>query len=245
MKSFSRKREDLYPHRNTFLLSVLFMFLAHPIVSEATCTPPYDATKFRAVLDDSKLQRHGSKTVVACGGDYSDYCKYPNFTLDSGTYMQFYQHESGKRTELRQCDEWNVESSSSKKLNANVKVFQGLSGIKEFTYAQIHEAGGTGPMVRMAWHNSKYGYTDYLFAAVRTRPGTSVTHYPIAPRLSGFFDLELNVQNSRLIIKYNGITKVDVGVSAYNGKNMYFKAGVYNQSKGAAKVQFNTLSYTN
>jgi hypothetical protein len=91
-------------------------------------------------------------------------------------------------------------------------------------------------------------FEDYIWAVVRRSSGASSDYdkIPLLPRPSGFFKAEIKIQGYLLRVRINDVTAgewyEDV-MEDWDGLGMYFKAGVYLQDVGSAKVQFRKLNY--
>jgi len=235
------------PQRLGFATAIIALACVAAPTSSAG-SAPYDLTKFRSVLDDSKLQGPTSATLISQGnfaGQYFD----PEFVLVSNQYMKFSRTDwntSGRRTELRQMNEWRTSDSSANKMIGEVKIFK-PSGMNECTFMQIHDSGSAPnkPLIRLVWHGERSGISDGIWAVVRNGAGSSASYTKthIAPRSSTFEKYEIRVQNNTLKVKLNGVTKISTDVSYWEDLDSYFKAGVYNQGPGSSKVQFRKLRY--
>lgn len=225
------------------VLALLFLVLN--ACSLEAYEAPYDLSKFRSVLDDSKLQAPESGTAVAQGNFANFGAEY--FYLSSGRYMTFVMDGDSKRSELRQMIEWKTSTSSYRKMIGDVKVFTPTtSSLNQFTFMQIHDSEDTPnkPLIRLLWHRERDGQSKYLWAVVRTSVSSSTYEWTkLIKAPSGFFKAEIKVLSNVMKVKINGVEYLNKNVGYWSSLSSYFKAGVYLQDPGEAKVQFDTLKF--
>ena len=190
---------------------------------------PYDLEKFRSVLDDSKLQAPKSSPTLIKQGKFAGASNEYFFLDPTGQYMTFTVEGTSCRSELRQLSgDWDTASKTPQRMIARVKVFAAQDKSPErFTFLQIHDKknGDTGlnkPLLRVTSHDQRQGKQDHLWAAIRipkdfdkpiSLSNLAGKHLDLGPRPKGFFDAEVRVQNSKMIVTINGQTKVDMDVS--------------------------------
>ncbi len=213
---------------------------------------PYSKNKFKDILNISKLQAPNSKYNSRWSTKYGDFKQFENryFYLTDNKYMVFQMCEKKnihKRSELRVRDEWKVSSKKAQILEARVKIFS-LNETKEFTFLQIH-ADATlknnsiinKPLLRIVWKRKN----NHIWAIIRNNNDTDSCSYKkvdmgLLP--NGFFNIKIEVQNSKINIWINKNKKVNnMNVSYWKKYYNYFKAGVYLQDIGCAKVLFDKL----
>lgn len=225
---------------STLVCLFFTLFTAH------AASDPWSQSKFRPVLQDSKLQAPTSSPAAVSRGNFPGFSA-SYFKLVQDRYMQFEMTGKGKRSELRQEVEWKTSSSSSKKIIGNLKIFNpSTSSLNQFTFMQIHDSGSSPnkPLVRLVWLRNRNGIQDHLWCIRRTSVNNNTYEYTnLGPRPGGFFKCEILVVNNQLRVKINDTTKVNKNVSYWANLNSYYKAGVYLQDEGTAKVQFDTLRY--
>ena len=220
---------------------------------------PYDLEKFRPVLDDSKLQAPTSSPALIRQGDFAGASNQYFFLDETGQYMTFTVTGDGNRSELRQeSGEWDTSTGTPRRISARVEVFEPEdTGLEQFTFLQIHDTTNdpgslNKPLIRITRRGDYRSTQDHLWAHIRTPADFSqpisldnlaTLNIDLGPRPEGFFDADIQVQDSQLKVWINGENKVDVDVSYWDGLNNYFKAGVYNQDPGTSIVQFDTLQY--
>jgi len=226
-----------------FLFFVTFLF-AHDA--------PYSLEKFRSVLDISKLQApYSSYNPLYCR-KYGDFEYYSNqyFYLQDSQYMVFYMCGYHNRSELRFKHIWKVDTATEKIMEAQVKLFP-LNQKREFTFLQIH-ADSTlkdkpvinKPLLRIVWYKELHNRYNHLWAVVRLSGDVNVQSYQkidLGEMPKGFFDVKISVLKNRLKIYLNDLKTVDMDVRYWDKYYNYFKAGVYLQDEGCAKVLFNKL----
>ena len=216
------------------------------------CNTPYSLEKFKEILNISKLQApksHYNPLYSTKYGEFKDVCnKY--FYLQDNKYMAFFICGKKHRSELRFKNDWSVADTNAHIIEARVKLFP-LNEQREFTFLQIH-ADSTlknkpiinKPLLRIVWYKSLRGKKNHLWAVIRTCDNPNVMCYEkidLGKMPKDFFDVKIEVKNSRLKIWINGKLKVDKNVSYWNKFLNYFKAGVYLQDEGCAKVLFDKL----
>jgi len=240
------------------LLSLTFAAVAQGQGKDSSA--PYDLKKFRAVLDDSKLQAPKSSPTKINQGKFKGASNEYFFLDKTGQYMTFTVAGDKNRSELRQVSgDWDTASKSPQRMIARVKVFVPEDKqLEQFTFIQIHDKknGSKGlnkPLLRITRRGNYRRKRDHLWAAIRTPKNSSKPislknlsgqHIDLGPRPKDFFDIEVRVQNSRMIITLDGQKKVDVDVAYWDGLDNYYKAGVYNQDSGRSKVEFESLRFT-
>jgi len=207
---------------------------------------PYSLARFQPVLDDSKLQAPDSSTARAQGDFFGFHDSF--FRLDSrGKYLTFEMEGDSHRSELRQMNEWQTSSLTWQKMIGEVKLFYPqTSSLNQYTFMQIHDSGSypNKPLIRLHWQRNRNDLPDHLWAVVRL--SVSEKNYlwvNLGPRPGSFFKSEIKVKNNIMRVRINGITMLDMDVSYWDGLSNYFKAGVYLQDAGKAKVQFKSLKY--
>lgn len=218
------------------------------------CNTPYSLDKFKGVLNISKLQAPYSKyDPLYCVkyGKFKDVCnKY--FYLQDNKYMAFFMCQDDesehKRSELRFKDDFKVSENHT--LEARLKIFP-LNQDREFTFLQIH-ADSTlknlptinKPLLRITWWRELHNIYNHLWAVIRLGSGkfSRYAKIDLGKKPKDFFDVTIRVKNSKLSIWINGENKIDnFDVSYWNKYYNYFKAGVYLQGVGCAKVLFDKL----
>ena len=234
----------LVPHMMTSLRACTLMLVL--CGSAQAHEAPYNLSKFQSVLDDSKLQAPNSGTACA-QGDFSGYADW-FFRLDSTSqYMTFEMDGDKSRSELRQMEEWTTGTTSWRKMIGEVKVFYPTtSSLEQFTWMQIHDSTSLNkPLIRLTWRRYAYGQQDHLWAVVRDSANSSSSYswFDLGARPSGFVKAEIKVKNNNLRVRIDSVTLVDIDVSYWDGLSGYYKAGVYLQDPGTAKVQFKSLKY--
>ncbi len=212
--------------------------------------PPYDVARFRPVLDASKLQAPTSSTACPQGefDGFADWFFY--LYVGNDTYMTFKMSGDSCRSELRQMEEWKTSTTSWRKMIGDVRVFYPTDdSLNQFTWMQIHDSSVEVnlPLIRLVWLRSRGDILDHLWAYVRksvTEPIYDVVD--LGPRPDGFFHAEVKVLNNKLRVLIDYVAKIEnMDVSYWQDLNNYFKAGVYLQDDGTAKVQFKNLNYYN
>ena len=221
---------------------------------------PYDLEKFRSVLDDSKLQAPKSSPTKITHGEFEGESNEYFFLDKTGKYMTFTIVDSKNRSELRQITgDWDTSTEKPQRMIARLKVFVPEDKrLEQYTFLQIHDKqeGSKGlnkPLLRVTRRGNHRDTQDHLWAAIRipknyeqplSLKNLATKHVDLGPRPEGFFDAEVRVQESRMMVSINGETKIDMDVAYWNGLDNYFKAGVYNQGPGRSKVEFESLRFS-
>ena len=221
-----------------FSLIFLFVFLF-------SWNYPYALDKFKPVLNISKLQASKSSYNTLYSRHYRDFQNYSNryFYLQDNSYMVFYMCGSHNRSELRFKNDWLVNTTTPKVLEAEVKLFP-LNEKREFTFLQIH-ADDTlinKPLLRIVWLKVYHYKKNHIFAVIRKSLKENIyekVDLGLMPK--SFFNIKVVVFKNRLKIYLNNKLKVNEDVSYWQKYKNYFKAGVYLQDIGCAKVLFNKL----
>jgi hypothetical protein len=211
---------------------------------------PYSLDKFKPVLNISKLRAPTSEYDPKYSTHYGNfegvYNKY--FYLENNRYMTFYMCENDesehKRSELRFRNDFKVRENHY--LKARVKILP-LSEEKEFTFLQIHADANydntpNKPLLRIAWRKKYNGVKNHLWAVIRLSPNKAeYLKVDLGKRPEKFFDIVIKINNLKLYVFFNGQKKVDINVKYWSKYYNYFKAGVYLQGRGCAKVLFDKL----
>lgn len=239
---------------------VVGVVAAMPTASQAQDQKvPYDLGKFRPVLDASKLQAPTSSPTMINRGKFEGASNEYFFLDPTGQYMTFTVSGDSKRAELRQLSgEWDTASSMPQRVTARLRVFKPETPeLEQFTFLQIHDTTNdpgslNKPLIRITRRGDYRKTQDHLWAAIRTpkdfdQPisldNLATLNIDLGPRPEGFFDAEIRVHNSQLLVTIDGKTVVDLDVSYWDGLQNYFKAGVYNQDPGTSVVQFEALRF--
>jgi len=213
---------------------------------------PYSLDKFKSVLDISKLQAPKSSYDPLYSRHYGDFQYYSNkyFYLQDNKYMVFYMCGDHNRSELRFKNDWSVNTNTPKILEAEVKLFP-LNAKREFTFLQIH-ADSTlknkpiikKPLLRIVWYKNLHNKHNHIWAVIRQSGDVNINKYlkiDLGLMPKSFFDVKIVVYNNILKIYVNNKLKINKDVSYWQKYKNYFKAGVYLQDIGCAKVLFDKL----
>jgi len=226
------------------LLSVITLLYCHD--------SPYSLEKFVPILKITKLQAPKSKYNPLYSVKQGNFAYYENryFYLQDNKYMTFYMCGYKNRSELREVNDWKVNSETPLVLNAKVKIFP-LNAKREFTFLQIH-ADSTlknsinKPLLRIVWKKELHNLHNHIWAVIRTSANIYKQKYKkvdlgLMPK--EFFNVKITVANSKLNILINNHTLIkNFDISYWDKYYNYFKAGVYLQDEGCAKVLFDKLT---
>jgi len=234
------------------MIGVRFLILAIATLLFAHDSP-YSLKKFRPVLKISKLQAPKSAYDPLYSRGYGDFEYFSNeyFYLQDRNFMVFYMCDNHNRSELRFKNDWKVDTKTPKILEAEVKLFP-LNQSREFTFLQIH-ADSTlkcaptinKPLLRIVWYKRLRKKSSHLWAIVMKNTDVKNSVYEkidLGEMPRGFFKVKIVVQNDKLKVYLNDILKLKLDVSYWDKYQNYFKAGVYLQDSGCAKVLFKTLT---
>jgi len=229
-------------------LSLAALLFAAALAHDA----PYSLQKFRPALDGAKLQAPVSAYDPRYSIRYGDFAYRANryFYLQDGSYMTFLMCGAKNRSELRRRSEWPVTTSEPKRIEARLRPFA-LDAKREFTFLQIHDTGteANKPLLRVVWRKKYRGKKDHLWAIIRLSDDRRSSEYEkvdlgAAPKGERWADLAVEVRQGRMKVWRDGRLFVDKDVTYWRSAHNYFKAGVYLQDEGCAKVLFNKLSFT-
>ncbi|MGJ8639385.1 MAG: polysaccharide lyase family 7 protein [Opitutaceae bacterium] len=227
------------------LIATLATTLAAPAFVYAVA--PSTQSKFLNALGASKLQYPDSATdadaaALLAGHDEA------YFTLADTDKMEFTQAVDDMRTELRNLNNWNV-NTTVQTAHANVSV-ESQAG-EEITIMQIHDDANTGigtgpnkPLLRIYRSNSD----GKAYAIIKSDNG-GVNNLPLVDlgtmNTGTYYDIDVTVDNGTLTVNFGGAGTPQVNaidVSYWNFPS-YWKAGLYLQDPGAATVRFNELTW--
>ncbi|WP_457563118.1 polysaccharide lyase family 7 protein [Caminibacter pacificus] len=228
---------------------VIFFFFVTLLLAHDS---PYSLDKFKPVLGISKLQAPQSSYNPLYSRKYGDFADYSNryFYLQDDKYMVFYMCGNHNRSELRFKNTWKVDTESEKTLKAEVKLFP-LNEKKEFTFLQIHTDGTlkkvitiNKPLLRIVWYKKLRGKKNHIWAVIRLGDDIFSRYQKIDLGVmpKSFFDVKISVYKNVMKIFVNGVEKVNINVGYWAKYYNYFKAGVYLQDDGCAKVLFKNLT---
>ncbi len=218
------------------------LLLAHDV--------PYSQEKFQDILNVSKLQAPKSSFDALYSVKYGNFADYSNkyFYLQDGKYMVFFMCGKKHRSELRMKKEWRVDTKKSISMQARVKLFP-LNAKREFTFLQIHADSNlrnsiNKPLLRIAWMKELHNLKNHIWAVIRKSPNVYKQSYEkvdlgLMPK--EFFDIKIVVKTNKLNIIVDSTKKYNFDISYWNRYYNYFKAGVYLQDDGCAKVLFDKL----
>ena len=204
-------------------------------------TPPYNDSRYRRILDVAKLQYPNSGTRIE-EGDFQGESVTNRFYL-RGSVMTFSSVGSGRRCELRLEYEFRPNSGTNRIYGRVRPRKPETSSMDQFTFMQLHEYRGDGPVCRMAWRRSRSGIKDHVWAAVRTRPGRDPEHFDFGPRSSSFQNFEMRTSGGKLRVRYGSRTRT-FDISDYNSRDLYWKLGAYNQDSGTSVAEFSSARHS-
>ena len=230
--------------RSLFVLTLLAAVMGTGSLATqaaANDTPPYDASKFRSVLDAAKLQYPNSNTAIR-QGDMEDSAVRDRFYL-RGSIMTFVSSGDDKRCEVRLEYEFRPNRGTNRLYGRVRPKVPTSSSMDQFTFMQMHEYRGDGPCCRVVWLRERDGKSSHIWAIIRDRPGDRPDYFDLGPRQSRFQDFEMKTNRGNLTVQY-GSRSITTSVSGYNNRNMYWKAGAYNQDSGTSKTEYSQLRFS-
>ncbi|CAN8062191.1 unnamed protein product [Agarophyton chilense] len=201
-------------------------------------TAPGTQSKFRHVIERSKLQSPDSSPAVPKPFKEADSCFY----LDNNDDMVFKMKGEKKRTELRQMttdgekSAWKV--SGSEKMTAELSIPEQESGIDELTFLQVH--CDVKPALRISWMREFRGEQDAIVAILRLNADDDgeIEKYYLGKRSSSMKNYEVLVEDSKIYVSIDGknVGPSPMEASFWISYSCYFKAGVYiiHESDGSA-----------
>jgi hypothetical protein len=189
-------------------------------------------------------------------GEFGEDNNNGNYYLSANGYLTFevseWQDVKSKRIELRDVNEWGIDSNTRKHMEGKVKFAKPEGDIDEITWMQMHHKHtGAKPFVRLVWKENKNDHYDGLWAVIRDndKPNNAKWFY-LGERPNSFFTTMISIENGKVTIEVaNSQHTQDVPLYWKDQRN-YFKAGLYfsGQSKSKtrdASVQFEVLNITN
>jgi len=211
---------------------------------------PYSQQKFQSVLDKAKLQAPLSKYDPKYSVKYGQFKNYYNkFFYLKDNNMVFFMCKNHHRSELRFKDEWQVSTKTPKILEVKVKILP-LTEKKEFTFLQIHPNGNVypymnKPLLRIVWYKNLRHRKNHIWAVIKNTNNANDKKYlkiDLGKNPKQFFNVKIEVKNSKLNIWLNNIKKINnFDLEYWDGYRNYFKLGVYLQDNGCAKTMFNQI----
>ena len=222
--------------------TILFTFF----ISLFAYDSPYSLDKFHQILDISKLQAPTSHYNPKYSVKYGEFKNYANkfFYLKDNKYMVFFMCGKKNRSELRLHQDFKVNTKKAFSLNVKVKIFP--ISAKEFTFLQIHTETKNSinkPLLRIAWRKNYHHLKNHIWAIIRKSAKINKQKYQkvdLGKISNRFFDVNIKVKNNKLFLNFDNKKYVfDVSYWKYNN---YFKAGVYLQTNGCAKVYFDKIN---
>lgn len=195
-----------------------------------------------------KLQIPGPKEINPIGSYTSKYFYYENgamvFWVDSSETGAT-KNSTYVRSELRELinpsnDNVNWPVKGAHTMTADLLA---MTTTSQLTVLQIHgitKSGGSAPpLLRVALMNGD------LYAWLKGNNSGSKTYKILLQKgIQGRFAVEVKVENYRVKIKVNGVSKMDRSISFWKYYN-YFKAGNYPQAhEGISTVRFYSLNVT-
>jgi len=214
------------------------------------CNTPYSLNKFKPVLNISKLQAPYSKYNPLFSvkyGKFKDIC-HQFFNLQDNEYMIFYMCQedvsSHRRSELRVKNEFSVSTKIPKILTAKLKILP-LNQSREFTFLQIHTDHAINkPLLRVVWMRNYHNIYNHIWAVIKlgNKKNSPYKKIDLGRVPVDFFNIRIIIKQSKLNLFINSKKIINnFDVSYWNKFKNYFKAGVYLQGVGCAKVLFDDL----
>jgi len=217
---------------------------------------PYRLKQFQEILKKTKLQAPTSHYDPRWSTKYGKFQYVSNryFYLQDNSYMTFAVCGLKNRSELREREDWKVSTKKKRVLTAELYLFP-LNSNKEFTFLQIHadpnfqtnadeEKSINKPLLRITWWKNLHRTKDHLWAVIRTSADAYEQKYvkiDLGKRKEKFTKFRISIQNSTLKVFQDGELKINMDVHYWDKQWNYFKAGVYMQDEGCAKVLFKKL----
>ncbi|WP_185148292.1 polysaccharide lyase family 7 protein, partial [Marinoscillum furvescens] len=225
-----------------FLCLTFLLLCCCGFISQAqTYNAPYDIPRFQDFIGECKLQAPTSSTEATNSELKAGYTS-SWFYVVNGDKVAFNQSGSKQRTELRDLRNWDL-TQADQSLFGKIDIVQ--QTCDQVTVMQIHDDANVGsgpnkPLLRIYKHNAK-SPTNHIWAAIKTdNGGSNTTHIDLGADPGGYFTCHIKLENSRLIIDYEGVEKVNMDVSFWSFPS-YWKAGVYLQDNGEATAHFDEL----
>ncbi|WP_221413320.1 polysaccharide lyase family 7 protein [Marinoscillum sp. 108] len=192
-------------------------------------------------MGECKLQAPTSSTM-ATQSDIINGFTNSNFYVADGDKVAFNQSGGSQRTELRDLRNWDL-TVNDQQLFGRIDIVQ--QTCDQVTVMQIHDDANAGngpnkPLLRIYKHQTK-SPVNHIWAAIKTDAGgQATTHIDLGADPGGYFDCEIQLVGGNMIIKFQGVEKVNMDVSYWDWPS-YWKAGVYLQDNGEATAHFDEL----
>ncbi len=209
---------------------------------------PYALDKFHDILHKVKLQAPNSSYNAKYSCKNGKFDKFSNryFYLQNGRYMTFQMCGYKNRSELREVKDWYVSSKNKIKIIAKILI-EPMQNIKEFTFLQIHSEFNFNkiinkPLLRIVWRKKYKDKKSHIWAIIRKSiKKHKYQKIDLGKSSQNFFRITIKIKNNILSIFKNNQKISQTNVKYWKKIPSYFKAGVYLQSKGCAKVLFDTI----
>lgn len=195
-------------------------------------------SRFNAALAQCELQADydpGESRNTLTAAQLLAYPDLEYFRFNSAGNMVFRGERTAEtntyqfRTELRAFPEFSNQNRS--RMYAEMRL--SASTLNEYTFMQIHEkppSGSVPPPLRLAWEKtrtqSSVTYNDYLWAVFH-RGGSTYERIPLVARADGFMKVEIRVESGEIDILVDESLVHSETTSAWDGKDLYFKQGIY------------------
>lgn len=205
---------------------------------------PSDIPKFQDFLAHCKLQAPTSSSAASNSALNSGYTHSTWFHVVNTDKILFNQTGDLKRTELRDENNWNL-NTENRSLHARIDIVDQTSDNDQVTVLQIHDDANAGsgpnkPLLRIYKHQTKTPI-NHLWAVYKTDiSGTNNSHIDLGADPGGYFNCDIRLVDGNMIIELDGVEKVNVDVSYWTFPS-YWKAGVYLQDPGTATAHFDQL----
>ncbi len=213
-------------------------------------TDNFSDSVLEAKLQYQKIE--GSPKFIGFIGNFGEDNSIDNFSLSSEGYLTFEIHEwydvKSKRIELRDPNEWKINSSTRIRMEGEVKFARPEGDIDEITWMQLHHKhSGAKPFVRLVWKERKAGHTDGLWAVIRAGDNQRAEWLYLGERPDTFFPSMISIQGKKLTIVVADRQYSQNIPPYWQDKRNYFKAGLYCSGRSAyktrdARVQFKVLN---
>jgi len=240
------------------LLITAAMLTCGAVFAQSTPVDPYSAyNKHKNAIKDTKIQvGDRGETIDVCDPCASDawdrYRDYRDHVWAQRNTSNLYFSTEGNqdedwRAELRFLDDFRA--SDNEDAYARMRIVNGHTS-DGFTVFQLHNSAASGPPLRLEVQDG-----DTLVAVVRRdgESGTGVENYDMVNDVKNLWmDVTVSLDSGlRLNINVNGrVETIDldgrndgVNFNWEDSRNFYWKAGMYLQREGQAKVRFNRITW--
>ena len=215
-----------------------------PLYDKNNSFAPYEFDKFKAVLDQTKLQIYtdqggtpDSNNTTVKSGEFEGK-KFKEFYADKQGNLHFTISKDKDtykvRSELKEDPvTWSTADTEGHYWVATLKCLKPKPGINSYTWMQIHGTQDTYnyPILRLFWERDRRKTIyDHLWAVIIVSDPDTPKIYEyvdLGARPNDYFTAEVHIKNNIMDIIINRQVKRSINVTYWQDVQNYYKAGVY------------------